>query len=140
MRYIDVVMRNLFLLSIILLCSYCSSNEKNESAQVILNSEEVNKSKSAPEDIKHAVVELEGVYSGTDNVGMESSLILKSGGNLITQSSIGDGGPAYGHWEGDAEDVTLYLNSEYGPDQMLGHAKITESGLKIIGGNFYTRK
>ena len=109
-------MRNLFLSSIILFCSCSSSNEKNESAQVILNSEEVNKSKIAPEVIKHAVVEVEGVYSGTDNVGMESSLILKSGGNLITQSSIGDGGPAYGHWKGDAEDVTLYLNSEYGRD------------------------
>ena len=133
-------MRNLILSSIILLCSCSSSNEKNESAQVILNSEEVNKSKIAPEVIKYAVVEVEGVYSGTDNVGMESSLILKSGGNLITQSSIGDGGPAYGHWEGDAEDVTLYLNSEYGRDQMLGHAKITESGLQIVGGNFYSRK
>ena len=133
-------MRNLFLSAIILLCSCSSSNEKNESAQVILNSEEVNKSKIATEVIKQAVVDVEGIYSGTDNVGMESSLILKSGGNLITQSSIGDGGPAYGHWDGDAEDVTLYLNSEYGRDQMLGHAEITEGGLQIVGGNFYNRK
>ena len=126
--------------TLILLTSCNYNNQKTQNNKTSDEVHDFNESKSMAYPTKLSNNKIAGLYSGTDNVGMESTLILKGGGHLITQSSIGDGGPAYGHWMGDAEDVTLYLNSEYGRDQMLGHAKITEGGLQIVGGNFYNRK
>ncbi|MBM3418889.1 MAG: hypothetical protein FJY17_08240 [Bacteroidetes bacterium] len=96
-------------------------------------------------------VEISGTYSGTDNVGMESTIILRSGGSMVVQSSIGDGTPSVGRWSGDAENLSLYIESErpyydnygnlrMGGSQLLGRARITQEGLQIIGGNFYSRQ
>ncbi len=39
-----------------------------------------------------------------------------------------------------AEQETLYHKDSYGYDELIGNAKVTESGLKIIGGKFYSRQ
>lgn len=114
-------------------CNNSSNSAKidsNSTVNVIAPKEEI----SLPE------VEIAGVYSGTDNLGMESTIILKQDGSLITQSSIGDGSPAYGEWAGKANFISLYIRAEMQPRQLLGHAKITAEGLRINGGNFYTRQ
>lgn len=101
--------------------------------------------------IEQPKVEISGTYSGTDNVGMESTIILRSGGSMVVQSSIGDGTPSVGRWSGDAENLSLYIESEepyydnygnlrMGGSQLLGRARITQEGLQIIGGNFYSRQ
>ena len=84
--------------------------------------------------------QITGTYSGTDNVGMESTIILRSGGTLIIQSSIGDGTPDYGNWTGTAENLSLYHKDSYGRDELIGNAKVTDLGLKIIGGKLYFRQ
>jgi len=101
--------------------------------------------------IEQPKVEISGTYSGTDNVGMESTIILRSGGSMVVQSSIGDGTPSVGRWSGDAENLSLYIESEepyydnygnlrMGGSQLLGRARITQEGLQIIGGKFYSRQ
>ena len=101
--------------------------------------------------IEQPKVEISGTYSGTDNVGMESTIILRSGGSMVVQSSIGDGTPSVGRWSGDAENLSLYIESEepyydnygnlrMGGSQLLGRARITQEGLQIIGGKFYRRQ
>ncbi|MCH1543990.1 MAG: hypothetical protein L7U60_04035 [Bacteroidia bacterium] len=71
---------------------------------------------------------------------MESTIILRSGGTLIIQSSIGDGTPDYGNWTGTAENLSLYHKDSYGRDELIGNAKVTDLGLKIIGGKLYFRQ
>lgn len=96
-------------------------------------------------------ISIEGVYSGTDNVGMESTIMLRPGGRMIVQPSVGDGTPSRGRWSGTTDNLSLYIETDQpfydsygqlrmGGDQLLGSAKITESGLQIIGGNFYSRQ
>jgi hypothetical protein len=85
-------------------------------------------------------VEISGTYSGTDNVGMKSTIILRSGGTLIIQASVGDGTPGYGNWTGTADNLSLYHKDVYGNDELIGRAEVTEEGLKIIGGKFYSRQ
>lgn len=85
-------------------------------------------------------VEISGTYSGTDNVGMESTIILRSGGTLIIQASVGDGTPDYGWWTGTADNLSLYHKDYMGNDELIGRAEVTEDGLKIIGGKFYSRQ
>lgn len=84
--------------------------------------------------------EISGTYSGTDNLGMESTIILGAGGRLVINTSIGDGTPDLGWWTGTADDLYLYHKDFVGNDELIGKAKVTEDGLKIIGGNFYKRK
>lgn len=84
--------------------------------------------------------EISGVYSGTDNVGMETTIILQRGGTMVVQPSVGDGTPAYGRWEGTHNELSLYINDEMGGEQLLGDARVTESGLQIIGGRLYARQ
>ena len=84
--------------------------------------------------------QIAGTYSGTDNVGMESTIILRSGGTLIIQASVGDGTPDYGNWTGTADNLSLYHKDAFGNDELVGNAKVTDEGLKIIGGKFYTRQ
>ncbi len=84
--------------------------------------------------------EIAGVYSGTDNVGMESTIILRSGGTLIIQASVGDGTPDYGRWTGTADDLSLYHNDDFGNEQLIANAEISDEGLKIKGGRFYKRQ
>ena len=84
--------------------------------------------------------EIPGVYSGIYNVGMESTITLRSGGTLIIKASVGDGTPDYGNWTGTADNLSLYHKDSYGNDELIGNAKVTESGLKIIGGKFYSRQ
>ena len=85
-------------------------------------------------------VEISGTYSGTDNVGMESTIILRSSGTLIIQASVGDGTPDYGNWSGTADNLTLNHKDSFGNDELIGKAEVTNEGLRIIGGNFDTRQ
>jgi uncharacterized lipoprotein YajG len=85
-------------------------------------------------------INISGVYTGTDNLGLESSIIIQNDGTLMVQSSIGDGTPSYGFWVGDANNLSLYQRDQMGNRQLIGRAKIDERGLKIIGGQFYTRQ
>lgn len=90
--------------------------------------------------IEQPKVEISGTYSGTDNVGMESTIILRSGGTLIIQASVGDGTPDYGNWTGTADNLSLYHKDAYGNDELIGRAEVTNDGLRIKGGNFYSRQ
>jgi hypothetical protein len=94
-------------------------------------------------------VEISGTYSGTDNVGMESTIILRSGGGLIIQASVGDGTPDYGSWTGTADNLSFYHKDVFGNDELIGRAEVTNDGLRIgvtndglriIGGKFYSRQ
>lgn len=135
----------------------CGKNSKptedvkstNENTKSTLNAES-NSSEAKPIDEATNVI-IEGVYSGTDNVGMESTIMLRPGGRMIVQPSVGDGTPSRGRWSGTSDNLSLYIETEQpfydsygqlrmGGDQLLGNAKITESGLQIIGGNFYSRQ
>ena len=49
-------------------------------------------------------VEIAGTYSGTDNVGMKSTIIMREGGVLIIHASVGDDSPDYGNWTGTAKN------------------------------------
>lgn len=89
---------------------------------------------------KGSVADIKGTYSGTDNMGLESTLILYSSGTLVIQASIGDGTPDYGNWTGTADNLSLYHKDAYGNDELIGKAEVTEAGLKIFGGNFYSRQ
>lgn len=84
--------------------------------------------------------QIAGTYSGTDNFGMESTIVLRSGGTLIIQASVGDGTPDYGHWTGTAENLSLYHKDAFGNDELIGNAEVTDKGLRIIGGKFYFRQ
>jgi hypothetical protein len=90
--------------------------------------------------IEQPKVEISGTYSGTDNVGMESSIILRSGGTLIIQASVGDGTPDYGNWTGTADNLSLYHKDTYGNNELIGRAEVTNDGLRIKGGRFYSRQ
>lgn len=90
--------------------------------------------------IEQPKVEISGTYSGTDNVGMESTIILRSGGTLIIQASVGDGTPDYGNWTGTADNLSLYHKDVYGNDELIGRAEVTNDGLRIKGGKFYSRQ
>jgi len=90
--------------------------------------------------IEQPKVEISGTYSGTDNVGMESTIILRSGGTLIIQASVGDGTPDYGNWTGTADNLSLYHKDVYGNDELIGIAEVTNDGLRIKGGKFYSRQ
>lgn len=85
-------------------------------------------------------VKISGIYSGIDNIGMESTIILRTGGTLIIQTSLGDGTPDYGWWTGTADNLSLYHKDAMGNDELIGKAEITEDGLKIIGGKYYSRR
>lgn len=85
-------------------------------------------------------VEISGTYSGTDNVGMQSTIILRNGGTLVIHASVGDGTPNYGWWTGTADDLSLYQKDEFGNEQLIGRAEITDDGLQIKGGKFYRRQ
>lgn len=100
--------------------------------------------------IEQPKVEISGTYSGTDNVGMESTIVLRSGGSMVVKSSIGDGTLSAGEWSGDAENISLYIENEkpyydnygnlrMGGNQLLGRGRITQEGLQIIGGKFFDR-
>lgn len=121
----------------------------DETNQSTLNSES-HSSEAKPIDEETTII-IEGVYSGTDNVGMESIIMLRPEGRLIVQSSVGDGTPSRGRWSGTSDNLSLYIETDQpfydsygqlrmGGDQFLGNAKITKSGLQIIGGNFYNRQ
>jgi hypothetical protein len=90
--------------------------------------------------IEKPKVEISGTYSGTDNVGMESTIILRSGGTLIIQASVGDGTPDYGNWTGTADNLSLNHKDAYGNDELIGTAEVTNDGLRIKGGKFYSRQ
>lgn len=100
--------------------------------------------------IEQPKVEISGTYSGTDNVGMESTIVLRRGGSMVVKSSIGDGTLSAGEWSGDAENISLYIENEkpyydnygnlrMGGNQLLGRGRITQEGLQIIGGKFFDR-
>ena len=89
---------------------------------------------------KEESVSISGTYSGTDNVGMQSTISLYSNGSMIVNSSIGDGSPSYGRWSGSAGNLSLYVNDSYGGESFLGSAKVTTNGLSVNGGKFYGRK
>lgn len=88
----------------------------------------------------NTAIEIAGTYSGIDNVGMESTIMLLRGGSLIIRASVGDGTPDYGSWSGTADNLSLYHKDEFGNDELIANARVTQEGLKIIGGNFYPRQ
>ena len=100
---------------------------------------------TAQKDQKKKIIELKnekiiGIYSGLDNVGMKSTIILRGNGKLVIQASIGNGTPDYGWWLGNAENLLLYQKDHIGNDVLIGRARITPDGLQIIGGRFYRRQ
>jgi len=80
------------------------------SCENISNKSSTSESKSSPEtpsdqqEIKK-VTQIAGKFSGIYNVGMEPTIILRSGGSLIIHASVGDGTPDYGYWTGTAENL-----------------------------------
>ncbi len=92
-------------------------------------------------NIENPKVEISGIYLGIDNFGTESTIILRSGGSMVVQTPVST---SVGRWSGDAENVSLYLESDepsyYDKELLLGTAKITQLGLQIIGGQFYSRQ
>ncbi len=114
----------------------CNGNSNKSNYSNSGNSE----SNSSSQQVQPKKVEISGTYSGTDNVGMESTIILRSGGTLIIQASVGDGTPDYGNWTGTADNLSLYHKDALGNDELIGNAKVTEEGLRIIGGKFYSRQ
>jgi len=115
------------------------------SCENMSNKSSASESKSSPETQSYLEetkkeAQIAGKYSGTDNVGMESTIILRSGGSLIIQASVGDGTPDYGFWTGTAENLSLYHKDAFGNDELIGNAKVTGEGLRIIGGKFYSRQ
>jgi len=144
---------------LIFLLTLCSCVDNNRSSEEIDLSQETEKSnfkndsyRSEPSSSNQIDdINIEGVYSGTDNVGMESTIVLRSSGRMIVQPSVGDGTPSIGRWIGTSDDLSLYVETDQpfydkngqlrmGGDQLLGNAVVTKSGLQIIGGNFYSRK
>jgi hypothetical protein len=132
--------------AIIMSCGNGGQNTKSNS-----QSNEVEEKTIEPPKIEPPKVEISGTYSGTDNVGMESTILLRIGGSMVVKSSIGDGTPSVGRWSGDAENLSLYIeldepyydnygNLKMGGDQLLGRGRITQEGLQIIGGKFYRRQ
>ena len=95
---------------------------------------------SSHQGVTKKEAQIAGTYSGTDNVGMESIIILRSGGTLIIQASVGDGTPDYGNWTGTADNLSLYHKDAFGNDELIGNAKVTDEGLRIVGGKFYSRQ
>ncbi len=114
--------------------SSCGNNTRKDNA---LSVDAIEVSDNQEQSTK---VEIVGLYSGTDNVGMESTIVLRSGGTLIIKASVGDGTPDYGHWTGTSDDLSLYHNDAMGNEELIGNAKVTPQGLEIIGGKFYNRQ
>jgi hypothetical protein len=122
----------------------CNNNAEKNNSFELLDSQS---SETTKEEIRKDVqeeprkeVQISGTYSGTDNLGMESTIILQNGGSLIIQPSVGDGTPDYGTWTGIANNLSLYHKDAMGNEELIGNAKVTEEGLRIIGGNFYRRQ
>ena len=111
-----------------------NSNKSNNTNSGSTNSNSPTQQKQTKE------IQIAGTYSGTDNVGMESTIILRSGGTLIIQASVGDGTPDYGNWTGTADNLSLYHKDAFGNDELIGNARVTDEGLRIIGGKFYARQ
>ncbi|MDA9356749.1 hypothetical protein N8376_00090 [Flavobacteriaceae bacterium] len=85
-------------------------------------------------------VKIEGTFSGSDNLGMQSTITLYAGGTMTILNSIGSGAPSYGRWSGTASNISLYTSNDYGQESFLADAKVTSEGLRINGGKFYSRK
>ncbi len=133
MKTNSTIFKTILLLTATLVIS-CGDNKKSNSTN------QSNASENAAQAEEKVEAEIAGVYSGTDNVGMESTIMLESSGLMTIQPSVGDGTPSYGRWSGNADNVTLYIQNEMGGDQVLGNAKITDDGLRIMGGKFYSRE
>lgn len=134
MKNTNNYMTGIMLLIVTVLFTSCGNNSKKD------NTSDSNSTETSTKQEQTKEVELSGVYSGTDNVGMESTITLRSGGTLIIQASVGDGTPDYGNWTGSADNLSLYHKDMYGNDELIGNAKVTDDGLKIIGGKFYSRQ
>ncbi len=118
-------------------CNSNSNQESSTSGTSISSSVENAEDETKPQPKE---VEIAGTYSGTDNVGMKSTIILREGGGLIIHASVGDGTPNYGNWTGTAPNLSLYHQDAYGNEELIGNAEVTEDGLKILGGKFYSRQ
>jgi hypothetical protein len=114
-------------------CNGNSNNSNNANSGTTINNSSSQKDQSKK-------IQISGTYSGIDNVGMESTIILRNGGTLIIQASVGDGTPDYGNWSGTADNLSLYHKDALGNDELIGNARVTEEGLRIIGGKFYARQ
>jgi hypothetical protein len=114
----------------------CNSNSNKSNSSNSGNSE----SNSSTQREQTKDIKISGTFSGTDNVGMESTIILRSGGTLIIQASVGDGTPDYGNWTGTADNLSLYHKDALGNDELIGRAEVTNDGLRIKGGKFYSRQ
>ena len=139
----NVIVVVCFIASLVFQVACNNKSEKNSSFELLdSQSSETTKDqnqKDTHEDLRKEV-QVSGTYSGTDNIGMESTIILQNGGSLIIQPSVGDGTPDYGNWTGTANNLSLYHNDAMGNEELIGNAKVTEEGLRIIGGNFYRRQ
>jgi hypothetical protein len=137
--------------AIIMSCENGEENTKSNFESNEIEEKTIEQPKVNEVIIEQPKVEISGIYSGSDNVGMESTIILRNGGTMVVKASIGDGTPTVGEWTGDAENISLYINSEepyydnygnlrMGGNQLLGRGRITQEGLQIIGGKFYQRQ
>lgn len=94
----------------LILFNSCETKSNKSSAS---ESKSSNVSSSYQEERKKEN-QIAGTYSGPDNVGMESTIILRSGGTLLIQASVGDGTPDYVNWTGTAENLSLYHKDAIG--------------------------
>lgn len=136
--FIQKIVFAFFLLLVINSCNR-NTNTSDKSADVNTSNVEQNEN-TKDEKPKEKEISIAGVYSGIDNIGMETTIEIKSNGVMIAHPSVGDGTPCYGRWEGTANNLSLYIPNELEGEQLLGHAKITDQGLQIIGGSLYERQ
>ena len=103
-----------------------------------------NKQKVDTETIKLEVpkeAEISGEYSGRNKFKLPATFSLNSSGNLKYKAKgLNDGNPSYGRWTGTAKLITIYIDKDAGGELYIGDAKITEDGLQIIGGKFFSRQ
>ena len=115
----------------------CENNLSNDKVSVVDEKLELSTTKV---EVKKEP-EIAGIYSGSDNLGMITTIILKPNGVLIIQASVGDGQPTYSRWSGNYDDLSLFNpKDDFGREQLIGNAEVSERGLQIIGAKFYTRQ
>jgi len=101
------------------------------------------KTNGIPDNSNELNIQICGKYVGTDNVGMQSSIEIKSNGTFISHSSVGDGRPSYGTWSGTSNNqnivyISLYQKDDLGNKNLLNRVSITREGLNM-NGNVWSR-
>ena len=125
-------MKNILLMLIpLFLIVNCSSDSNNNKS----SSKSTSSYKSSPKQAR-----FEGSYTGVNNYGLETTIIVRSNG---TQSMICPDMDSYinGKWEKESSSsIAFYADNGFGGMDKTFVARISTSGLQIDGGNFYRRK